>query len=112
MAEVVDRAQIDARLEARPPVVRDHVEVAVPAPGRATSLDLGAAPLFGHLGGASSRRGDPDRVGDLAASSDRLDPAQAPAAGGRRVIAPVRIFSCRVRMAWRRVSGAGGHPGA
>ena len=28
------------------------------------------------------------------------------------VISPVRIFSCRVKMACSRVSGEGGHPGA
>ena len=31
---------------------------------------------------------------------------------GRRVISPVRIFSCSVRMACRSVSGDGGQPGA
>ena len=125
MGQVVDRAQIRAHLEPGVAERGDHGSVGVAA-GEGQLVDQPVRQT-GHLGqdarwcrrrygGRSgvAHRGVATRTASGTAGTQ--PPVACSPAGtelpGRRVISPVRIFSCSVRMACRRVSGDGGQPGA
>src|SRR5437763_5451229 len=96
MAEVVDSAHVDA-----------HLETLVLEPGN--DLQIVVTRRVDDLaGGRRHQRGVPTCTGT---GCSTCSSAPAPEARRRRVISPVRIFSCRVRIECSNVSGVGGHPG-
>ena len=125
MGQVVDGAQVGAHLEAGVAEGGHHLLVGVAVrEGELVDQSVGQAR---HLGEDDSWASPPGRssvrlahrgVATRTASGTvgTQPPVACSPAGterpGRRVISPVRIFSCSVRMACSSVSGDGGQPGA
>ena len=111
MRQVVDAAEIGEELETRPPACRRRPRGTRRVRGslrrHLASIELSRTGTVG----VSLRSAHPDRVRVPRGPSPRA-PAVLGAFSGRFVISPVRIFSCRVRIAWSSVSGLGGQPGA
>ena len=123
--QVVHRAEVGARLEAAEPEGLDHLGVAVAVrEGQLVHQAVGQARHVGQDGRRRRRRGlCRTRVAHRGVATRTAlgtvgtqPPVACSPTGmlvpGRRVISPVRIFSCRVKMACSNVSGEGGQPGA
>src|SRR5580700_7171049 len=124
MGQVVDGTQVGARLEAS--VAEGGRHRLVGLAGREGELvhqsvvqarhirEDDRARRRGSARGALAHRGVATRTASGTVGTQ--PPVACSPAGtelpGRRVISPVRIFSCSVRMACSNVSGDGGQPGA
>ena len=125
MGQVVDGAQVAAHLEAGLAEGGHHLLVGLARrKGELIDQAVGQPRHLGEDTGRGGhrrgRRGRPAHRGVATRTASGTVGTQPPVAcspagtedPGRRVISPVRIFSCSVRMACRSVSGDGGQPGA